>query len=61
LVEDLATATDISSHPGKVKIFIRMVRNVIVITWKTPEYLASRKEFFGIPGQSFLTPCRSEE
>jgi hypothetical protein len=38
-----------------------MVRNVIVITWKMPEYLAPRKEFFGIPGQSFLNPCKSEE
>jgi hypothetical protein len=38
-----------------------MVRNVVVITWKTPEYLVPRKEFFGIPGQSFLKPYNSEE
>jgi hypothetical protein len=38
-----------------------MVRNVAVITWKTPEYLVPRKEFFGIRGQSFLKPYNSEE
>jgi hypothetical protein len=56
LVYGFAAATDVSSHLGRVKIFIHVVGTVTLITWKTPEYLAHRKEFFGIPGQSFLKP-----
>jgi hypothetical protein len=50
------TPKDAFFHRGKVKMFVRIVRNVFLWLGKTPKHLASQTKFCGTPGQTEALP-----